>query len=100
MEEKKEPKEVKRHKLTYEELENVAKQITMQADQVFEENKKLKSSLQQMAVNNAYTELGFRFKVLDYNKLFPEEFVKSCIEAIINVMTPVKEEEKDGTTEG
>lgn len=99
MEEKKEVKsEVK--KLSYEELENAAKQITAQADGLARENQQLRIALQQATMSNMYTELNFKFKVLENASAFSPEFVEKCVESIEDTMTPAPEEkEGEGLSE-
>lgn len=95
MEEKKQ-EEPKVKKLSYEDLENAARQIAAQLDAVAKENKQLKVALQQLQMNNLYTELGFRFKVLENEQHFDEEFITLCVDSIKEVMTPKQEEEIKG----
>lgn len=95
MEEKEIKKEVK--KLSYEELENVAKQITAQAQSVARENQQLRAALQQTTMSNMYTELNFKFKVVEFASAFTPEFVDRCVKSIEETMTPPpgeKEEEE------
>lgn len=90
MEEKKQQVE----KLSYEELENAAQQMSVQAKALYEENLKLKEALDQTEVANAYTQLNFRFKVLENYAHFSPEFIEDNIKAIERMMT-YKEEKKD-----
>lgn len=85
-------------KLTYEELEQAAKQISVQAEQVIKENQMLKAKLQQVALGNMYTELGFKFEVLKAKEFFSEEFVGRIVKDIEEIMTP-QEEQKEETKE-
>lgn len=91
MEEKKE-KAKEQRKLTYEELENAAKQISAQFDAVIKENNQLKVALQRAQLANLYTELDFKFKVLQNAEMFSTEFVETCVKSIEEVMTPEPEE--------
>ena len=86
MEEKEIKKEVK--KLSYEELENAAKQITAQAQSVARENQQLRAALQQATMSNMYTELNFKFKVVEFASAFTPEFVDRCVKSIEETMTP------------
>ena len=92
MEEKKVKQETK--KLSYEELENAAKQISVQAEAIYKENVQLKQALQQANMSNLYTELNFKFKVLEYSNMFDPDFVGNIIESIEDTMTP-KEDKED-----
>lgn len=91
-ENKKDKKEVK--KLSYEELENAAKQISVQAEALYKENMQMKQALQQANLGNMYTELNFKFKVLEYSNMFDPDFVGNIIESIQSTMTPEEKEEE------
>lgn len=93
MEEKEIKKEVK--KLSYEELENAAKQITAQAQSVARENQQLRIALQQATMSNMYTELNFKFKVVEFASAFTPEFVDRCVKSIEETMTPSPEEKEE-----
>lgn len=90
MEEKE--KEVK--KLTYEQLEGVAKQLSAQLDAVAKENQQLKVLAQKLQLDNMFAELNFRFKVLEYNNMFPKEFVDRIVSEVQDIMTVKAEEEE------
>lgn len=99
---KKEKKEIKSadqnvekvKKLSYEELENVAKQISVQLDAAVKENKRLKEALQQNQMANLYTQMEFMFKVVENYNAFDADFVQKCIDAIQNIMLNNPEEDK------
>lgn len=99
---KKEKKEIKSadqnvekvKKLSYEELENVAKQISVQLDAAVKENKRLKEALQQNQMANLYTQMEFMFKVVENCNAFDADFVQKCIDAIQNIMLNNPEEDK------
>ena len=99
MEEKKVTKkeETKREvkKLSYEELENAAKQIIAQAQNVARENQQLRTALQQASLTNMYTELNFKFKVVEFASAFTPEFVDRCVKSIEETMTPPPEEKEE-----
>lgn len=86
-------------KLSYEELENAAKQISVQADALYKENIQLKQAIQQANLSNMYTELNFKFKVLEHSMMFNNEFIDSIVKEIEDIMTPKKEEEEEPKTE-
>lgn len=66
--------EVKQEKkLSYEELENVANNLY--------------ARLQQADMSNMFKRLDYLFKVVENVDNFPQEFVKSCIEEIVTVIT-------------
>ncbi len=93
MEEKE--KEVK--KLSYEQLEGAAKQLSAQLDAVVKENQQLKVFAQKLQLDNLFAELNFRFKVLEHVEVFPEDFVNKIVGEIQDIMTPkvTEEEEKE-----
>lgn len=82
-------------KLSYADLENAAKQISVQADALAKENKQLKLALQQASITNMYTELNFKFKVIKYADFFDEDFVTMCKKSIQDTMTPLEETTKE-----
>ena len=84
-------------KLTYEQLNQAAQQISQQAEALFKENQQLKQTLNKISIQNSYTELGFRFKVIEFSNMFHKEFVDKIIEEIEETMTVVVE--KQGVAE-
>jgi hypothetical protein len=80
-------------KLTYEQLNQAAQQISQQAEALFKENQQLKQTLNKISIQNSYTELGFRFKVIEFSNMFPKEFVDKIIKEIEETMTVVVEEQ-------
>lgn len=86
MEEQKENK--KKAQLSYEELNNVARQLSEQNNQ-----------LQQMLQNtqNVFRRLDYLFRVVEIKDFIPDDFKEACIKEIIELMTipddePVNEE--------
>lgn len=84
MEEKE--KEVK--KLSYEQLEGAAKQLSAQIDALVKDNQQLKVLVQKLQLDNLFAELNFRFKVLEHVEVFPREFVDKIVSEIQDIMTP------------
>lgn len=89
----------KSKKLSYEALENAARQISVQADALFKENKELRNQVEALSLSNLYTELNFRFKVLEYAGFFSTEFVGRCVDTIEKAMTPDSAEEVENPEE-
>lgn len=85
---------VKNKKLSYEELENAAKQISQQAEALFRENQQLKKAVQNLSNQAGYTELSFKFKVLKYQDRFKPEFVETIIKEIEDTMSSKEEVEE------
>lgn len=79
-------------KLTYEQLNQAAQQISQQAEALYKENQQLRETLSRISIQNGYTELGFKFKVIENSTMFPKEFVKRTITDIVNTMTVTDEE--------
>lgn len=76
-------------KFTYEQLEQIAANLSAQVQQ-------LNSRLQEMNMVNIFKRLDYCFKVLELNseKLNPE-FVVKCAQEIEDIMTPTEEENKE-----
>lgn len=92
--EEKNKEAIKPKKLSYEELENAAKQISQQAEALFKENQQLKKAIQNLSNQAGYTELGFKFKVLEYQDRFQPKFVENIINEIEDTMSPKPEVEE------
>lgn len=87
-----EKKEMKEKKLSYEELENVAHQLSDQSQTLYRK-------LQEANLSNMFKRLDYLFAVVENEGAFPDEFVKKCVEEIISTMTipevaPEETEEK------
>lgn len=97
MEEKKEAKvEIKPvyeaarpEKMSYEQLENIAHQLSNQAKQLY-------AKLQEANMVNMFRRLDYLFKVVENAHAFNEEFVNKCVTEIEDLMTlPENEEETE-----
>lgn len=86
MEEKKEvkmkavQKEDRPEKMSYEQLENIAHQLSEQA-------KHLYAKLQEANMSNMFKRLDYLFKVVENAHAFKEEFVSKCVAEIEDLMT-------------
>lgn len=67
-------------KLTYEELENVAKELYTKCSEMATE-------IQRMRVDNSFKRLDYLFKALEFYSLLDSEFVKACAKEIQEMMT-------------
>lgn len=76
-------------KLSYDELAAAAGQLSQQ-------NQQLNMMLQQSNMSNTFKHLDYLFKVLEFKHCFDPEFVISCSENIVEIMTPPVEEGKEG----
>lgn len=86
MEENKENKEKK--KLTYEQLNEIANQL-------MQENMKLKQKCQELYMADTIKRLEFLFKVVESTYPFDKEFRDTCANEIKELMTPVQEKEEN-----
>ena len=101
MEEKKEAKvvelkptpEERPQKMSYEQLENIAHQLSEQAKQLY-------ARLQEANMANMFKRLDYLFKVVENAHAFNEEFVTKCVTEIEGLMTvPETEEETEDKPE-
>ena len=72
-------------KLTYEQLENVAHQLSEQSRQLYQR-------LQEVNMENTFKRLDFLFKVVNSTADFPKTFVDNCKAEIVSLMTIPDEE--------
>jgi hypothetical protein len=80
--------ETVKKKLSYEELENVAKQLS-------EQNRQMYMKLQEMNTVNLFKRLDYLFKVLSNCIHFEDSFVSKCAKEIEEIITiPEEKEEK------
>lgn len=84
--EKQEPK-----KLSYGELENIAKQLS-------EQNRIMYRQIQELDMQNIYARLGFLFKVVEFANKFNSDFLTSCVKEIEELIT-IPENTKETTKE-
>ena len=97
MEEKKEAKvvelkptpEERPQKMSYEQLENIAHQLSEQAKQLY-------ARLQEANMANMFKRLDYLFKVVENAHAFNEEFVAKCVTEIEGLMTVPETEEETG----
>lgn len=83
-------KQDKPEKMSYEQLEQVAHQLSEQARQLY-------SQLQKSNLNNMFKRLDYLFKVVENGHIFDQDFTNKCIDEIENIMTI--QEESEGNTE-
>lgn len=81
------PQKEEQKKLTYEQLEQLAGNLSKQNEQLY--NKVMEQNFQ-----NIITRLGLLFKVIENSDKFNPEFVVMCSEEIEKTITLPKEEEK------
>ena len=86
-------KEIERpEKMSYEQLENVAHQLSEQAKQLY-------MKLQDANMNNIFKRLDYLFKVVENGHMFKQDFLDKCIVEIEELMTVPEEESLDINTE-
>ena len=84
--------ENKKKELSYDELKNVAGQLSQQ-------NQQLNMMLQQANMTNMFKRLDYLFEVLKYANTFnDDEFVGKCVAEIKEALTivPSEEDEEEG----
>lgn len=80
-------------KMSYEQLENVAHQLS-------EQNRQLYMNLQAANMGNIFKRLDYLFKVVENGHVFKQDFLEKCINEIEEIMTgPEETEEEDNKTE-
>ena len=79
-------------KMSYEQLENVAHQLSEQAKQLY-------MKLQEANMNNIFKRLDYLFKVVENGHMFKQDFLDKCIVEIEELMTVPEEESLDINTE-
>lgn len=72
-------------KLSYEELENYAKQLTQQFDM-------MRKQMESMQLQEVVARLNFLFKVVELAKHFNKEYVSKCVEEIQRILVMEKPE--------
>ena len=78
----------KKKELSYEELKNVAGQLSQQ-------NQQLNMMLQQANMTNMFKRMDYLFKVLELKQCFDSEFIIACSDEIKERMTPPVENEEE-----
>lgn len=77
-------------KMSYEQLENVAHQLS-------EQNRQLFAKLQELNMANVFKRLDYLFKVVESGHMFKQDFLEKCIAEIESLMTVPEQEEKPET---
>ena len=74
-------------KMSYEQLENVAHQLS-------EQNRQLFAKLQELNMTNIFKRLDYLFKVVENGHMFKQDFLEKCIAEIESLMVVPEQEEK------
>ena len=77
-------------KISYEQLEGVAHQLS-------EQNRQLFAKLQELNMTNMFKRLDYLFKVIENGHMFGQDFLEKCIAEIESLMTVPEQEEKPET---
>ena len=77
-------------KMSYEQLEGIAHQLS-------EQNRQLFAKLQELNMTNMFKRLDYLFKVVESGHMFKQDFLEKCIAEIESLMTVPEQEEKPET---
>lgn len=80
-------------KMSYEELEQVAQQLSQQTQQLY-------ARLQQADMTNAFKRLDYLFKVMENHLVFSNKFVEACAKEIEDTMTIPEETKEEQNNDG
>lgn len=80
-------------KMSYEQLENVAHQLS-------EQNRQLFAKLQELNMANMFKRLDYLFKVIENGHMFKQDFLEKCIAEIESLITIPKQEEESEVEDG
>ena len=75
-------------KMSYEQLENIAHQLS-------EQSKQLYAKLQAANMNNMFKRLDYLFKVVENGHMFKQDFLEKCVAEIEEIITVPEEAEED-----
>ena len=78
-------------KMSYEQLENIAHQLSEQAKQLY-------MKLQAANMSNMFKRLDYLFKVVENGHMFKQDFLEKCIAEIKEIMTVPEETDKEEET--
>lgn len=78
-------------KMSYEQLENIAHQLSEQAKQLY-------MKLQATNMSNMFKRLDYLFKVVENGHMFKQDFLEKCIAEIEEIMTVPEETDKEEGT--
>ena len=78
-------------KMSYEQLENIAHQLSEQAKQLY-------MKLQAANMSNIFKRLDYLFKVVENGHMFQQDFLEKCIAEIEELLTVPEEDNKEETS--
>ena len=77
-------------KMSYEQLEGIAHQLS-------EQNRQLFAKLQELNMTNVFKRLDYLFKVIENGRMFEQDFLEKCIAEVESLITVPEQEEKPET---
>ena len=80
--------EEKQTKLSYNEVVNIANQLTQKCNELYKR-------VQEQDLENTFTRLHYLFKVVKFQNSFPNDFVEDNIIEIIRIMAIKKEDNSE-----
>ena len=75
-------------KMSYDQLESVAHQLS-------EQNRQMFAKIQELNMANVFKRLDYLFKVIENGHMFKQDFLEKCIAEIEEIMTVPEETEED-----
>lgn len=79
-------------KMSYDQLESVAHQLS-------EQNRQMFAKIQELNMANVFKRLDYLFKVVENGHMFDQDFLEKCIAEIESIMTVPEQEEEPETTD-
>lgn len=84
------PQTQRPEKISYEQLEGIAHQLS-------EQNRQLFVKLQELNMTNVFKRLDYLFKVIENGHMFEQDFLEKCIAEVESLMTVPEQEDKPET---
>ena len=81
-------KSVKKEKMSYEELENIAHQLS-------EQSRVLMQKLQEANMGNMFKRLDYLFKIIEFEHMFDGNFIDKCIKEVQDMISIPEEESNE-----
>lgn len=79
-------------KMSYDQLESVAHQLS-------EQNRQMFAKLQELNMVNMFKRLDYLFKVIENGQMFKQDFLEKCIAEVESLMTVPEQEEEPETVD-
>lgn len=79
-------------KMSYDQLESVAHQLS-------EQNRQMFAKLQELNMVNMFKRLDYLFKVIENGHMFKQDFLEKCIAEVESLMTVPEQEEEPETVD-